>query len=433
MAQSQRARRAAHRGRGSRRVRVVRVAAAPTVVLRAASTLAAGYLGLLTIVAWRAVQEGKARTDIGAPPQHRFVVLVPAHDEERLIGKTLASLDSLDYPKSMVTVHVVADNCSDATASIVASCGMTAHERVAPDDPGKGPALRWLLDRLQQQAAVFDAVVIVDADTIVQPSFLRVVSARLADGTNVVQAYYAVADASSSATAAFREAALAARHFLRPLGRNRIGASAGLYGNGMVFRSGVLTTESWSNHLTEDIEFQLELLLAGDKVTFAPDAVVTAEMPVTLEASHSQHQRWERGRMEMVRRYTAPLLRRACTGGPAGRVAYLDAAVDQLVPPFSVLIAMTVAWGAVAVARLGLRPNRAAVRDVALVTAVMAVESGYVLSALRMVDAPKSVYRALAGAPKLVVWKARLWIRLLIRREEVSWTRTARNAPPVDA
>ena len=52
----------------------------------------------------------------------------------------------------------------------------------------------------------------------------------------------------------------------------------------------------------------------------------------------------------------------------------------------------------------------------------------HVLSALRMVRAPASAYRALAAAPRLVVWKAALWARVLVRGKDVKWVRTARNA-----
>ncbi len=188
---------------------------------------------------------------------------------------------------------------------------MEVHERTAPDDGGKGPALQWLLTRLRDRDEPHDAVVIVDADTTVNPAFLRVMDAKLASGAQAVQSYYAVRDAEATPVTAFRAAALAARHYLRPLGRTVAGGSCGLYGNGMVFDTDLLHSHGWTNHLTEDIELQLDLLLEGWRVAFAPDAVVEAEMPTTMAASRTQHQRWERGRLELARRYTPRLLRRS--------------------------------------------------------------------------------------------------------------------------
>jgi len=395
---------------------------------QATLALPVGYLGVLTVLAWRAIAAGRNRTPLAREPSHRFVILVPAHNEERLIADALASIKALDYPTELVSAHVVADNCTDATAAIARAHGIEVHERHAPDDGGKGPALQWLLQRLWTRGEGHDAVVIIDADTTMSPNFLRVMDAKLADGAEIVQAFYAVRDAETSPATAFRSAALAARHYLRPLARDYAGASVGLYGNGMVFSAELMRSRSWSNHLTEDIEFQLECLLDGIPVRFAPDAVIAAEMPTTIEASQTQHQRWERGRLDMVRRFATPLARRSLRGGGAGRVAYADAVADQLVPPFSLLVAGSVALAAGATVRALLWPGASSRRGLVVSGGLLAAQTAYVVSALRMTDAPPAVYRSLLSAPRMVLWKVGLWSRVLTRPDEVTWVRTARNA-----
>ena len=249
-------------------------------------------------------------------------------------------------------MHVVADNCTDATADIVRRVGADAvvpvevHEHDDPDNRGKGPALHWLMDRLRDRGDEHDAIVYVDADTTADPQFLRVADRHLAAGHEVIQGHNAVRDPDENAVVAFRAAALAARTYLRPLGRTAIGGSAGLYGNGMVLRTDVMADRKWSDHLVEDIELGLDLVLEGRLATFAPDARVESEMPNTLEASQSQHERWERGRLEMAKAYVPELLARTVAGGPAGRIAYLDAALDQGVPPLSVVTASSTLWSA---------------------------------------------------------------------------------------
>ncbi len=190
---------------------------------------------------------------------------------------------------------------------------------------------------------------------------------------------------------AFRAAALALRNYLRPLGRTALGGTAGLHGNGMAVRADVMPQQRWTDHLTEDAELALNLLLDGTLVSFAPDARVEAEMPDTLVAARSQHERWERGRLDLTRRYVPTLLRRVLAGdGLAPRWAYLDAALDQLIPPLSVVVAATGVWnGGVALRRL--LPGRG--RRVPLAVIVGAGQAGAVLSALRMIDAPPALYR----------------------------------------
>lgn len=413
---------------------VARALGLPVLVVAPVAT----YLGVVTAAASVAVRRGRTAEPSRRAPVTRFVVLIPAHDEEPVIGAALAGLRALDYPADLFEVHVVADNCTDATADIVRAHGFTVHERTAPDDGGKGPALSWLLQRLWDADVPHDAVVIIDADTTVSTNLLRVGDAALRDGARVVQAYYGVRDSDASTATAFRAAALAVRHYLRPLGRAQLGGTVGLFGNGMMFAADVLRRRSFSRHLVEDIEFSLDLLLDGTKVVFAPAATVEAEMPTTTEASQTQHERWERGRLEMARQFVPRLARAAVAGGPAGRLAYADAAIDQLVPPFSLVAASTV--GAVGSAALGalVSPGRATRRRLLVALAAAAVHTGYVLYGLRLVRAPRQVYRSLLAAPRLVLWKIGLWLRMVGRGDDVAWVRTARNATtaaeqPVDA
>ena len=397
------------------------------VAVGAPLVAATSYLGVLTVAAWAARRERATRGSSAERPTRHFTVLIPAHDEERLIGSALASLARLDYPPELVSVHVVADNCSDATVDITRAHGVEAHERTSPDDPGKGPALQWLFHRLLDRGDALDTVVILDADTTVAPGFLRAIGDEMAGGAEVVQAYYGVRDAERTPVTAFRAAALAARHYLRPLGRTWLGGSAGLYGNGMAFAVKVLLDHSWTNHLTEDLELQLELLRKGTRIAFAPGAAIEAEMPTTTEAARTQHQRWERGRLDLARRYVPMLARQACTPG-AARVAAADAAADLLVPPFSILVAGATAWTAASGVRALVGPARRGRVSLGIGVAVLGVQALHVLSALRMVDAPRAVYRSLLKAPSMVAWKLKLWAGTLVRGQDVAWVRTARNA-----
>jgi cellulose synthase/poly-beta-1,6-N-acetylglucosamine synthase-like glycosyltransferase len=384
------------------------------------------YLAALTVLAWRRQPPSRVSAAIT-----RFAVLVPAHDEEAVIARTLESLVGQHYPADRVTVHVVADNCTDATAVIARGLGATVHERVDAEHPGKGPALGWLVDRLRASGEEPDAMVIVDADTVLDPGFLVAADAALAGGHDVVQGYYTVSEPDRSSTVAIRYIALALRHYVRPLGRQAIGGSCGLFGNGMVFRSAVLADRRFSAHLTEDAEMQLQLLLDGVQVAFAPDAVLRAEMPDTTAAAATQNERWELGRMQLVRRYVPRLLRDAMSGRQP--VASVDAALDAVVPPLSVLavatsgaLAGTTALRVITRGRAGRSATRLAVCG--LLGLVVHVGGG-----LRIARVPRRVARSLLAAPHYAMWKAALWVRVVTRPEDVRWSRTQRNAEAVTA
>jgi cellulose synthase/poly-beta-1,6-N-acetylglucosamine synthase-like glycosyltransferase len=396
------------------------------VALTAATVaVPSAYLSLITVLGLlprrRPVRSG--------PPTTRFAILVPAHDEAAGIGPTLQAFAMLDYPAELFSVHVVADNCTDDTAEVVRRAGWSAHDRTAPDEPGKGPALNWLFDRLVTQDVPFDAIVVVDADTTVDRDFLGMMDHQVRSGVDAAQGYYSVRDAAQSPAASFRFAALACRHHLRPLGRARLGGSSGLYGNGMMFTRSTFAGRRWSGHLVEDAELQNELLLDGEIVTYVPDAVLWAEMPHTLEQASTQNQRWERGRVEIATRYVPKLLA-GLPGARGRRVARVDAVCDHLVPPLSVLATGTVVVAGVHAigAAFGHRASRIALA--ADLTALLAL-AAHTFAGLVAVGAPAARYRALLSAPRIVVWKVALWAKALRPGDDVEWTRTRRNVEMV--
>lgn len=384
-----------------------------SIALGAVLASAAGYLLLLSAAATLA----RRRTPVRAGgPDRRFAILVPAHNEEILIGDLLTSLALLDYPADRYRVYVVADNCSDSTAMLARQMGATVFERFDSERRGKGYALSWLLERVWADGD-YDALVIFDADTVVDPAFLRVMDARLARGERVIQSYYTVRDAEASHGAGLRAAALTAVHFLRPQGREVLGGSAGLKGNGMVFAAEIAKAHPWPASLTEDIEYHLELVLAGERVRFAPDAVIAAEMPGTLGASDTQNMRWERGRIEMVRRFVPQLLAAALR---KRSFLLLDAAIDQLIPPLSLLVA-----GGSGALILGLVLGSATAAWLGATTLLgLAL---YLFTGLVLARAPGRVYLALLYTPLYLVWKIGLYLRVLAGRDRQGWVRTARG------
>ena len=397
------------------------------LIFNSCIALVTAYLALLTAAGWRALLRGKDVTTRSEDAEHRFLIVIPAHDEEQLLATTLKSLAEVDYPRSHCSVHVVADNCNDATADVARAHGAEVHERLAPQDPGKGPALSWLLRRLWAREELHDAVVVIDADSIVSGNFLRVMDARLSQGDRVIQSHYAVRDPEHSWAASIRSAALAVRHYLRPLARTSMGGSAGLHGNGMVFSAELMHGREWTAHLTEDIAFEAELLLDGQRVAFAADAIVEAEMPGRLADAETQNDRWERGRLQVSRRYVPLLIRAAATGARGNRWRYADAAIDHLIPPLSVVAAAT-AVSSVASATLWLLgASRLARLNTVLALGGVGAQGAYIASGLRMVNSPPEVWRSLLGAPVFMGWKVCVWLRAGLTRDPEAWIRTPRN------
>jgi glycosyltransferase involved in cell wall biosynthesis len=373
-----------------------------------------GYLVLLLGAAANRRRAASART--GEPL--RFVVLVPAHDEQAVIGGTLAALGRVDYPPALWSVVVIADNCSDHTAQIAARAGATVLERHEPDRRGKGYAINWALDRLAGVDGDAQVVAIVDADCQPSANLLAAMDARLREGARAVQVRYTVANPSASLQTALRFAAFALMNTIRPLGKDRLGLSSGLLGTGMAFQRAALERHRFAERsLVEDADLHLRLVAAGDRVAFVPEASVRSPMPTSEGAIRAQHSRWEGGRADLLRDWTVPLVAAGTRRRDAVR---LHAWLELLVPPQSVLVLMHLGFGVLAVATRAPWLRRLAALDATLQTV-------FVLGGLRLTRAPRSVYRALFGAPLLIAQKIRLLSGLLVKGAPRTWERTPRD------
>jgi cellulose synthase/poly-beta-1,6-N-acetylglucosamine synthase-like glycosyltransferase len=378
---------------------------------------------LLVLLAAGARQPGDDADPPSVGGELTIAVLVPANDEEAGLATTLEALAAQRYPAGRHEVIVIADNCTDATASVAAAAGLTVWERRDASARGKGQALAWALERLWTERPAVDAVAIVDADCVASPSLCGEIDRALRRGARAVQARYVVSNPDASSIAALRWAGFALMHVVRPRGKQRLGLSCGLFGTGMALRSDVLREQPWSAFsVTEDAEYHLQLVTGGTAVAFVDRAAVSSPMPTTVVGARAQHLRWETGNARLVRRSVQLLVRgvrsrdRVCVG----------AALDRLVPPQSLILAGTalVAGGAAA---LG---GRRILRLAELTAVGQAV---FVFGGLASVRAPRPVWLALASTPRLVTEKLALSARIALGRGAAGWRRTARQASPAVA
>ena len=353
--------------------------------------------------------------------QGTIAVVIPAHDEEQLVAGTVESLRDQTYPRELYGIIVVADNCTDETAAVARAAGADVLVRNVPDSRGKGYALQWAFERILTRKDPPDAVVVVDADSVANPAFLAILESHRQAGAAVVQGESLLVP-DGSTTGALRAAAFLLVNRARPLGRAVLGLPPRLSGNGMLFARHVLEDHPWDAFTsTEDVEYAVKLRLHGIEPVFARGAIVLSPVAPTPRAAQEQQLRWEGGQLHLARRYVPTLLVR---GLRERRASFFDVALELVVPPtgylFGAGLALTAGAGALAVIGVldlwAVAP--AAVGVVGLVL--------YVLVGLRAAEAPSSAYRALLGAPRLVLGKVAKAHRLLDFRPD-SWVRTERR------
>lgn len=382
------------------------------ILLALAATLPCLYLLLLTLLsAALPLPRRSART-------LRFDVIVPAHDEAPGIGRTIANLLQLDWPRLQFRVLVVADNCTDSTAEVARAAGAEVLIRNDANARGKGYALAYAFD-YSVAAPHSDAVVIVDADSEVSANLLEAFAVRLEEGASAVQAHYGVLNPHDSWRTRLMAIALGAFHMLRSRARERLRVSCGIRGNGWCVTQALLRQVPYrAFSLTEDIEFGIELGITGQRVVYAEEARVDGEMVTNAQSARSQRQRWEAGRFRLIC-LNLPRLIRATLRQRS--LVCMDLALDLLVLPLSYVILGVLLYaftGALGWLMLG-EPRHLLLALIDFLVLALYVLRGWQLSNV----GPRGLLD-LARAPAFVAWKLLL---LFAGRRPRQWIRTERE------
>jgi len=271
----------------------------------------------------------------GLEGYNRFAVLIAAHNEEKVIAALVENLNHLDYPADSYEVIVIADNCDDNTAMVASRAGAEVWERHNPADRGKGYALQWAFDRITNGEEHYDAVLVIDADNLVELNILRIINQHLLAGEEIVQAYLDTKNPSDTWVTRSIHVGYVITNRLMQLAKYNLGLSCALGGTGMCIKTDLIKRIGWGTEsLTEDLEFQIKALLHGVPVCWAHDAIVFDEKPLTLIASWNQRKRWMQGHFSVARRYTPILLAR---GLKTLNLPLLDAAL-YCINPFLLML-----------------------------------------------------------------------------------------------
>ncbi|WP_439626245.1 glycosyltransferase family 2 protein [Gemmata sp.] len=344
------------------------------------------------------------------------VVLIPAHDEEAGLGRTLDALAPELGPGDRVLV--VADNCTDRTARVARDRGVEVVERFDATRRGKGYALAFGVDAVRDRPPA--VVVVLDADCVIGPGGLvRLVELAHETQRPVQAAYRMNPPAGAKPERGIAAFAFVVKNVVRPLGLKRLGQPCLLTGTGMAFPWPVIRAAKLGHgHIVEDMQLAVDLVVAGHGPLFAPDAAVSAEFPTADAAAGSQRRRWEHGHLRVIRAGVPRLLASALTG----RVSSLALALELGVPPLSalVLVAGVVLVALAGYAAFGGSPWPAGVLSAACAIAALGLTAAW----LRFGRSVLPV-RTLLRVPLYAVRKVPLYLGF-ITKPQAEWVRTER-------
>ena len=361
----------------------------------------------------------RARPALVAGDRPRVAVLVPAHNEALMISRTLRTI--LPQLARGDRLLVVADNCTDETASLANADGAEVVTRSDLLRRGKGYALDFGMRHLETDPP--EIVLVVDADCRLSPGVVDRIARLSKWSGRPVQALYLMQAAEGAAVKMrIAEFAWVIKNQVRPLGLLRLGLPCQLMGTGMAFPwASIRSANLATGHIVEDLKLGVELTRRGTPPLFCPDALVTSEFPSSSEGARSQRTRWEHGHLSVILG-DAPRL--FLSSLATMNTQALALALDLAVPPLSLLALLSIAvWSAAALFFILQRayfPLAAASATAALLlVAILLSWRAFARHIVSLAGLALAMLHAFVKIP--------LYLRFLVARQ-VKWVRSKREA-----
>jgi cellulose synthase/poly-beta-1,6-N-acetylglucosamine synthase-like glycosyltransferase len=243
---------------------------------------------------------------------HRFAVLISARNEENVIATLVDSIHHQDYPQDLIDIYVIADNCTDNTASEAEKAGANVFIRNDMQKVGKGYALDFALHRITKEHGkdFYDGFFVFDADNILDTNYISAMNRTFSDGHRIITSYRNSTNYGTNwITAGYALWYIRESKFLNH-SRMLLGNGCAISGTGfLVHREVIERIGGWKYFLlTEDIEFSIANSMAGEKIAYCSDAILYDEQPQTFKQSWTQRLRWARGFLQVFKKYGLRLI-----------------------------------------------------------------------------------------------------------------------------
>jgi len=328
-------------------------------------------------------------------PSVRFLVVIPAHNEELLLGRTLAAINA--DKRSTDQVLVVDDRSTDRTAEIAESFGAVVLRRVQGDEPGRAAARQTAIRHAATME--WDAMVMVDADSVVEPGFFDECEQSLAEGAIALQAR-SEAEKGSRLVDQAALASFAIQGVTLPRGREVLRLPVRLRGTGMVLRRELVDRLDFRAKASEDLQVSLDLVQEGVRTRHVERARLRSANADSWKIASTQKQRYEAGRMAAAREFVPKLLRCRTWAG-------FEAAWFLVSPPFASAAGLVVIGTVLALAASATPVAWVGVGALVALTLAFSVAAAQARVGWR-------VLLAIAVAPFFIAWKLIVQVKALV-------------------
>ncbi|MBQ8892430.1 MAG: glycosyltransferase family 2 protein [Bacilli bacterium] len=230
---------------------------------------------------------------------YKYGIVIAARNEEMVIGNLIDSIKKQDYPSDLITIFVVADNCTDKTASIVREKGCICYERFDDLHRTKGYALEYLFDNIDKDYGIksFDGYFVFDADNLLKTDYISRMNDAFAEGEKIITSYRHSKNFDEnwiSSTYAI--------HWLRSIrtghrARSVFHLATNIQGTGFLIASEIVENGWHYTSLTEDRALTVDSVASGYSITYQDEAIFYDEQPTNLKIALRQRLRWSKGHL----------------------------------------------------------------------------------------------------------------------------------------
>lgn len=273
-------------------------------ILSTVLSLVAVYTGVIALFTFK-----KRKPYPKAAPKTRFLVLIPARNEERVIAHLIDALRKQNYPRELFDIVVAANNCTDRTAEIARAAGVSVFEcegRITC----KGDVLHQAIERFLPEK--YDAFAFFDADNLPDPEFLAAMNDALCAGERVCKCRLKAGNAFDSWVAGNYGIYHAMMEWVFSRPHAAAGFSSNLVGTGYVVHREVFEKlGGWNTKsMCEDSEFGAICASIGVRVAWVYEALSYDEQVTGFWTSMRQRLRWCSGMVEAAHYRLPSLLKR---------------------------------------------------------------------------------------------------------------------------
>ncbi len=252
----------------------------------------------------------KTRRFVKSQKQYHYAFIIPARNEEGVLGRLIESIHQQKYPQELITIFVVADNCDDQTAKVARDLGAIVYERFDKLHQTKGYAMQFLFKQIARDFpdGAFDGYFVFDADNILKSDYIQHMNDAFASGEKIITSFRNSKNIDTNLLSAMNS-----MHFLRTnrfahRPRSYLHLSTIIQGTGFLFAHEMIK-DGWNYvDLTEDRSFSVDALLKGYRITYCDDAEFYDEQPTTFKMIIRQRKRWAKGHLMITSRVFKPLV-----------------------------------------------------------------------------------------------------------------------------